>query len=334
MYTDLFNALLHGRNHRGNPILNALLYVFCPAAAYWWQFGAKVIVPDDIVWLAMTDFARGESIKDVLESHGVDEPTNQKLKQYYAAVNEWRNRSHDPAPELSSMFPLKAHFGPPANFGNSDVYQHFGGQWRYLFEYVRVWSILIYQWQDAIAPGASDDGDIEFKQLEVALSAPGVKRPVYFPVWAWEQKVGLSKRTHFGLLVNFPGVSRNPQVIRNKIQGLQDQLRFALVQRSARTDNELWASPPDLYALDRVTGASTPFDVVVNTSDTLKMVLGLSEAARTAPYYPLGALQAPEKCGVCCFRRECYQGGNTLTDFALDKLFEKKTGFSPVDEDA
>lgn len=332
MYTDLFRAIAHGKNDRKHPILNALLYVFCPLAAYWSRTGADIVIPDDIVWQAMTDFASGVGIKEALEAHGVDEPTNEKLKKYYAVVNEWRNRNHDLAPELSSMFPMQAHFAPAATFGNSDVYQYFGGQWRYLFEYVRVWSVLIYQWQDAIAPGARDDGDIEFTLQEVALSAPGVRKPAYFQVWAWEQKNGMSSRTHLGLLVNFPGVSKHPQIIRDKIQGIQDQLRFALVQHSARVGKEPWSSPPNVYALDRATGASTPFDVTVNTSDVLKMVSGLSEAARRGPHYPLGALQAPEKCGACGFRWQCYRNGNTVTDEAIKKVFEKKADF-PLDDD-
>ncbi len=40
MYTDLFAALLNRENRRGHPILSALLYSFCPAAARWWIEGA------------------------------------------------------------------------------------------------------------------------------------------------------------------------------------------------------------------------------------------------------------------------------------------------------
>jgi hypothetical protein len=35
MYTDLFIALLNRKNAREHPILSAILYAFCPAAARW-----------------------------------------------------------------------------------------------------------------------------------------------------------------------------------------------------------------------------------------------------------------------------------------------------------
>ena len=333
MYTDLFLALLHGKNRRRNPILSALLYVFCPAAARWWFSGADPVVPFDITWQALTDFSRGEDIKSVLQEYGVDESTDEKLKQYYKAVKEWRGKFTGLAPELSVNFPLQANFAPDAKFGSSDLYGKFGGNWRYMFEYVRAWSILAYEWQDRIVPSASDnDSNIQFKSLEVALSAPGVRRPAYFPVWAWIEKVGLVNRTFIGLLVNFPGMSKNAQIVRDKIQGMQDQLRFALVQRSALSGDEPWPSPPEVHALDRTTGASTPFDAVVNTTDALKMVVELSEAARKGPHLPLGALQSPEKCEVCGFRAFCYGNDKTLRDDSL-RILQSTSGFKPIAEE-
>lgn len=333
MYTDLFRALLHGKNRRGNPILSALLYVFCPAAARWWLSGANPEVPRDITWQALADFSRGEDIKSVLREYGVDEYTDEKLKQYYKAVKEWRLKFAGLAPELSVTFPLQANFAPDAKFGNLDLYEKFGGNWRYMFEYVRVWSILAYEWQDRIvASGKLNDDNIEFRELEVVLSAPGVRRPAYFPVWAWTEKVGLARRTFIGLLINFPGMSRNPQILRDKIQGMQDQLRFALVQRSALSGAEPWPSPPEVHALDRTTGASTPFDVIVNTSDALKMIVELSQAARKGPHFPLGALQSPEKCEVCGFRALCYGNDKTIRDDSL-RMLQSTSGFRPVDEE-
>ena len=339
MYTDLFKALLHGKNRCGNPILNALLYAFCPAAARWWLAGADLVVPHDITWQALTDFSRGEDIQRVLQEYGVDEQTDEKLKQYYRLVKAWRKDFPGLAPELSSKFPLDRDFTPNANssnatFGSAELYNKFGGNWRSMFEYVRAWSILAYEWQDRIVTGGeSNDDDIEFKQLEVVLSAPGVRRPAYFPVWAWTRKVGLTKRIYIGLLVNFPGMSRHPQIVRDKIQGMQDQLRFALVQRSALSGDEPWPSPPEVHALERTTGASTPFDVVVNTSDALRMVVPLSEAARKGPHLPLGVLQSPEKCAVCGFRAQCYEKDErTMRESAL-KTLQSTNGFRPIEEE-
>ena len=50
MYTDLFLALQDPQNPRGHPVLAALLYAFCPAAARWWLAGADPEQIFDPVW--------------------------------------------------------------------------------------------------------------------------------------------------------------------------------------------------------------------------------------------------------------------------------------------
>ena len=47
MHTDLFFSLLNRENRRGHPILAAMLYSFCPAAARWWIAGADPQPPFD-----------------------------------------------------------------------------------------------------------------------------------------------------------------------------------------------------------------------------------------------------------------------------------------------
>ena len=62
MYTDLFLALLNRGNARGHPILSALLYAFCPAAARWWLAGAEPTIPFDPVWQSLQDLASGGTL--------------------------------------------------------------------------------------------------------------------------------------------------------------------------------------------------------------------------------------------------------------------------------
>ena len=206
-----------------------------------------------------------------------------------------------------------------------------------MYEYVRVWSILMYDWYHATIEktGTRDgDGTFDFKLLDIVLSAPGVRRPAYFPAWAWIQSVGITKRTFIGLLVNFPGMSKHPQVVRDKLQAMQDQLRFALVQRSALAGDEPWPNPPEVYALDRATGAATPFDPAASTSELLKLVAGYSDAARSGFLPPTGMLQGQENCDVCGFRKCCYpNGGKTIPDGVFEML-QKPLKYRPADDEA
>ena len=70
MYTDLFLALLNRGNARGHPILSALLYAFCPAAARWWLAGAEPTIPVDPVWPSLQDLASGGTLLDHLKRYG------------------------------------------------------------------------------------------------------------------------------------------------------------------------------------------------------------------------------------------------------------------------
>ncbi|MDP2975161.1 MAG: AMP-binding protein [Anaerolineales bacterium] len=72
MYTDLFTALANRENLRGHPLLAALLYAFCPAAARWWLAGAEPVIPFDPVWQALQDFTLGKTLKEVLSGYGFE----------------------------------------------------------------------------------------------------------------------------------------------------------------------------------------------------------------------------------------------------------------------
>ena len=70
MYTDLFMALLDKENPRGHPILAALTYAFCPAAARWWLAGVDPVIPFDPLWQALEDLVSGSTLKEALSSYG------------------------------------------------------------------------------------------------------------------------------------------------------------------------------------------------------------------------------------------------------------------------
>ncbi|MBT3390124.1 MAG: hypothetical protein HN413_06905, partial [Chloroflexi bacterium] len=90
MYTDLFLALKDAQNPRGHPILAALAYVFCPAAARWWLAGADPAEPFDPVWQSLSDLAAGEeTLKDALKRYGF-EGLMEQVKTYIGQVESYR----------------------------------------------------------------------------------------------------------------------------------------------------------------------------------------------------------------------------------------------------
>ena len=54
-----------------NPIVSALLYDFCPAAAHWYVRGAEPEEVFDVVWKAFEDYATGKKFREVIEGMGL-----------------------------------------------------------------------------------------------------------------------------------------------------------------------------------------------------------------------------------------------------------------------
>ena len=128
MYTDLFFALLDKENPRGHPILAALVYAYCPAAARWWQAGADPVTPFDPLWQALEDLALGRTLKEALSSYRFDDLMD-VAQTYVEQVDAWRNRHPGiRAPELLPTFP-GGRIEMSRRFGHRDAIRKFGDRW-------------------------------------------------------------------------------------------------------------------------------------------------------------------------------------------------------------
>ena len=61
MYRDIFEAA-RDKMGKPNPIMAALLYAFCPAAAHWYVRNVQPEAVFDVVWQALEDYATGKSM--------------------------------------------------------------------------------------------------------------------------------------------------------------------------------------------------------------------------------------------------------------------------------
>lgn len=103
MYTDLFMGLLNRRNALGHPVLSAMLYAFCPAAARWWQAGAEPTPPSDPVWQSLQDLTSGGTLLEHLSGYGFGNLT-EEVKKYVQEVQTYRSLHPIQAPETFSLF--------------------------------------------------------------------------------------------------------------------------------------------------------------------------------------------------------------------------------------
>jgi len=297
MYTDLFLAIKDPQNPRGHPLLAALLYAFCPAAARWWLAGAEPEQVFDPIWQVLTDQIGGGTLKEALAGYGF-ETLAADAKQYVEQVEAFR-RLHPgvAAPELLPTF-TGGHLELAKRFGLKEAIGKLGGRWENFFIYVRAWAFLVPDWEAEMrffdAP--------ELTLCWLMLSVSGMRRPVRFPAWAWLDRVGNRERMVIGLLVG----GRE-----------QDELRFALARLAGPEGDKPWRVQPEVWAIDRESGKAEPIDPHIPTEQLAPTVTRLAELAREGPYPPLGALSSPKRCRFCGFTAQCYAQGE-LSPLALE----------------
>lgn len=311
MSKDLFIVAkeMHGRS---NPIVTALLYAYCPAAAHWYVRNGPVEEVFDIVWKALEDYATGKTLADCLTEYGLASVIPD-IKHYVEQVELFRRRqTHSvPAPETTMLF--KSGKRADSTFGLQSQLENLGGSWNNVLEYVRVWAYVMRDWKSSMKLRLGENVTREFKQFTVSLSAPGVhsRLRVHFPVWGWEVVVGRVKSVYLGLLVS---------------ERRQDALRFALVNNCDLAGDKGWPDDqrPYVYALDRLTGETEYMNLAVDHEYALRMVMPMYRAARIGPNLPLAALHHRAHCLGCGYRKICFgEKSNQLLVASLNQLLHE-----------
>jgi hypothetical protein len=301
MHTDIFHALLDERNRqaRGNPILPALLYAYCPAAAGWWLAGERPEPVFDVIWQVLEDYVAGKTLKEALLDYEIGEAALPDIEEYIGQISTYRMNHPMSSPECSPLFP-GGRFEPSHRLGSQVGIQRMGG-WNQVLEYARVWAFLLYDWQSRMK--ISPNVELVIEKEWLALRAPGVRKAAYFPVWIWKENFEGTKRNHIGLFVE-DGRGH-------------DQLRFALVQSADRVGDKRWKTPPLVFGLQRQSGETELFRAIFPQEELLNMILPLGEPAAQRQIFPLQALRNPQACLTCAFRKKCYapQKGHQLPLF-------------------
>ena len=307
MYRDIFEAARQTKG-KPNPIVAALLYSFCPAAAHWYVRNVEPEEVFDVVWQALEDYATGKSMVECLEGYGLA-ALIPDVKRYIEQVILLRSRhtSVGAAPELTILF--KGDRAGQSVYGLQNQLNNLGGSWKSVLSYVRVWAFLMRDWKTEMKLPPGNKIIRDFKKFVVSLSVPGVHSSsrVHFPVWGWDVTVGKVRSIYLGLLVSGQR---------------QDALRFALVYNSDLVDDKGWPGQrPYLYSLDRDMGSANPINLSIEHGDALGMVVKLYEGARVGPNFPLALLRDSDTCLSCGYKKVCYgEKGSILMSAAVDQL--------------
>ena len=328
MSKDIF-ILAKETQGKSNPIVAALLYTYCSAAAHWYVRNRPVEDVFDLMWLALEDYNTGKTLVECLTGYGLS-TVIPVVKEYVDKVKAFRRHHTNsmPAPETTLLF--KSGKRADSTFGIQNELENLGGSWNNLLEYARIWAYMMRDWKTGMKLPMGENTSREFKKFIVSFSAPGVyaKLRVHFPVWGWEVTVGRVKSVYLGLLVS---------------NLRQDALRFALVSNSDLVGDKPWPDGrrPYLFALDQVTGEVEYMSPIVEHEDVLRTVMPMYRAARIGPNLPLPAMQGNDKCLSCGYRRMCFgDKGNTIHPASLNQLLHENkrerlylTGTVETDQD-
>lgn len=291
MFKDIF-ILAKENQGASNPIVTALLYIYCPAAAHWYLRNSPVQDIFDITWKAFEDYAGDRTMVECLTKYDLS-TVIPELKEYINQVDQFRRLHPDvQAPETTRFFRT----GERDNlFGLQTRLHNLGGSWGSLLEYTRVWAFLMRDWKTNMQMPLGAHISRRFKKFIVLLSAPTDRgnTQVKFPVWGWEVTNGSSRNIYLGVLVS---------------GGMQDALRFSLVNNSEPADGDGWpdGKHPHLFALDRVTGGAEEMNLVVSQEYAVSAVSSIYKAARIGPNPPLGAFQNYFQCLSCGYGKICF----------------------------
>ena len=297
MHTDLFTALLDKENPRGHPILAALVYAFCPAAARWWLAGADPVLSFDPLWQALEDLVSGSTLKEALSSYDFEDLMD-VAQTYVDQVDTWRSRHPGiRAPERLPTF-SGGRIEMSRRFGHREAIRKFGDRWDYFFAYVRAWAFVAPDWEARMRFSHPP----HFSQIRLAFMLPSVRRPVYYPTWSWLDQKKRVRRVVIGLIVN---------------ERAQDQLRLGLVGRANPVGDKPWPATPEVWALARGSGNADHFDARLPTDNLVQGVEQLAEGAKSGPHPPLAALQGSKQCASCGFRAQCYTESGEISLLAM-----------------
>lgn len=289
MFVDLFRSLRKDNNPRGHPILSALLYTFCPQAAYWWLAGAEPELPFDPVWQALKDLGEGTTLAAQLEQYDLGD-FKEDVRCYIEKVEVFRrHHANLQAPETLPFFrggqlPLSRRFGAERGI------RHLGGEWENLFAYARAWAFLYPDWLTGMR--ISQSAHVQFRIETIALTLNGIRLPVYWDAPVWQIQTEHVRSVRIGALIH---------------TGEQDWLRMALFGVSSPQGKKPWDTRPQVFALNPQTGQADPARIPLANGRLPQVVETLARAAKNGPYFPLHALRSPSLCKNCGYVHLCYQ---------------------------
>ncbi len=245
--------------------------------------------PDyDVAWHVLDDYATGSTLKTALEKYELANLID-PIKEYLEEVR--LIRAEYPALRAPELLPIYELVKAPAadRFHiQKQIHQYFGGDWKNVFEYARIWAFVLPDWTLQIRDRQKGDWSIGREELFIRL--PGFDGHISFPAFVWNSSDGNLKSPSIGFLAD---------------SALPDPVRFLLGSFSAPGEGRQWECLPRIFALDRRTGQATLLESSEAGERLIQALDQLASAAQIGPYLPLASWKEPGQCQHCLFRDPC-----------------------------
>jgi len=285
MHTDLFLALLDRENPRGHPVLAALLYAFCPAAAGWWLAGIDPLPRFDPHWQVLVDRSAGHTLKSALIQRGF-EGLLDEARSYIQRVDDYRLRQGTLLAPKRCLTLHGIDIAFEKRFRHSHALEAIGGEWANFFEYLRAWVYHSPRWEETIGANNAETWSLASLQVRISSAHP----TAVFPAWSLGKQGDALPA--FGLLTT------------QTADG--DLLRIDLLLRGVNAKIARAQPAPEIWRLDRETGEARLARACLSDAELAGWIDRLAVLARQGPYLPLGVFHNRNACRECGFRNVCY----------------------------
>jgi len=276
------------RNHRDHPMVLGVLYLYCPAAAYWHRAGVASTAPWHPVWQAVKDYGSDpeKTLRDYLKTYEVDD-LRDEARRYVEQVTAARQRlAHIASPELLPTFP-GGKMPLRRKFNVSRPLQKMGGDQGF-FAYVRTWAFVIGDWTARLPYSG-----LRLRWGVFPAMVQGMQKPIWLPAIYWQRNTEITP-----LVIGVP--SNLPPAL---------QALYFFVQSPTKTP---WQVQPQIWAL-QPDGLAHPLDSRIVPLELTQAIIALGRRAmKVRTPLPLASMRDPGAvCAACPFAEVCFIDATT-----------------------
>lgn len=270
---------------RSHVVIAGLWAAYCPQAAMWWCAGAEPEARRDAIEEALSDIAKGKTLRQALEERGFQSILDE-VPRYVEVVETFRTlHRHISAPERTLFFSEVFHRLPLSRrFGLDAAIKTLGGDWDNFYTYIWTFAFGVEDWARAIG---IDHAHLRVETVSLLVQVAKTQ-PFTVPVWRFTD----GHQAYIAML-DQPG----------------RPLLWTVMTHFG--DFKSVESIPAIWILtDR--GEASVYQPPLDATDTIRLL----KHVKKPNTWPLGAFDNG-RCCTCAYAYLCWEDGRLRSEFVL-----------------